>query len=47
MTDKELIEHLKLEIKRVKTQRNIYEQKWLKTISIIEKLKQQLKTKSC
>lgn len=30
MTQKELIEHLKSEVKRVKIQRNEYEQLWMK-----------------
>lgn len=31
MTQKELIEHLKSEVKRVKIQRNEYEQLWMKS----------------
>jgi len=40
MTQKELIEHLKSEVKRVKEQRNDYEQRWFKVIREIEELKQ-------
>lgn len=39
MTQKELIEHLKSEVKRVKEQRNDYEQRWLKAIRDMEGLK--------
>jgi hypothetical protein len=39
MNQKELIEHLKAEVKRVKIQRNEYEQRWFQSIREIEELK--------
>ena len=39
MNQKELIEHLKSEVKRGKEQRNDYEQRWFKAIKEMEELK--------
>ena len=39
MTQKELIEHLKSEVKRVKIQRNDYEQRWLKALREIDDMR--------
>lgn len=39
MNQKELIEHLKSEVRRVKEQRNDYEQRWFQSIREIEELK--------
>ena len=39
MTQKELIEHLKEEVKRVKIQRNDYEQRWFKAMKELEDMR--------
>lgn len=39
MTQKELIEHLKGEVKRVKEQRNDYEQRWFKAMKELEDIR--------
>ena len=39
MTQKELIEHLKEEVKRVKIQRNDYEQRWFKAMKELEDIR--------
>lgn len=39
MTQKQLIEHLRDEVKRVKIQRNDYEQRWLMAVRDMEELK--------
>lgn len=39
MTQKELIEHLREEVKRVKIQRNDYEQRWLKSLRELDDIR--------